>query len=101
MSGENLQGAFVFQAEEEPVYLAWSAFPKSGRSDPDHEHWIEDVRPGLIGPGILGALRKFGRDRTRVVVVGPSGPNPNGLGRLYPLRGLGLPDAELVEASGA
>ena len=107
LSGESLQGAVVFPAVGEPVYLTWSAFRKIGRSDPDdeREYWIEDLRPGLIGPGILAALRELALERARVGVVGLTSRNPMELEGCIPYGvwapvAAGLPDADFVEVSG-
>jgi Xaa-Pro dipeptidase len=72
VSGEAIQGAVVFPAEGEPVYLTWIAFRIVGRDDPqnDRQYWINDIRSGLIGPGIVAALGELGAAGHTVGVVG-------------------------------
>lgn len=72
VSGESIQGAVVFPADGEPIYLTWIAFRIVGRDDPQNhrEYWIRDIRSGLIGPGIVSALHELGVAGETVGVVG-------------------------------
>src|SRR5487761_1861044 len=72
VSGEAIQGAVVFPAEGDPVYLTWIAFRVIGRDDPqnDREYWIKDLRAGLIGPGVVSVLSELGLAGERIGVVG-------------------------------
>jgi Xaa-Pro aminopeptidase len=72
VSGEAIQGAVVFPAEGDPVYLTWIAFRVIGRDDPqnDREYWIKDLRAGLIGPGVVSVLSELGLAGERVGIVG-------------------------------
>lgn len=72
VSGESIQGAVVFPADGDPVYLTWIAFRIVGRDDPhnDREYWIKDIRSGLIGPGIVSVLGEIGAGGQTVGVVG-------------------------------
>ncbi len=72
VSGESLQGAVVFPADGEPIYLTWIAFRIVGRDDPqnDREYWIRDIRSGLVGPGIVSALNELGVAGETVGIVG-------------------------------
>lgn len=72
VSGESIEGAVVFPLEGEPIYLTWIAFRIVGRDDPqnDREYWIRDIRSGLIGPGIVDALKELGVTGDTVGIVG-------------------------------
>ncbi len=78
VSGESIQGAVVFPADGEPIYLTWIAFRIVGRDDPqnDREYWIRDIRSGLIGPGIVAALQELGVAGDTVGVVGLQSRGP-------------------------
>lgn len=72
VSGESIQGAVVFPAEGDPVYLTWIAFRVVGRDDPqnDREYWIKDLRAGLIGPGLVSVVKELGLANERIGIVG-------------------------------
>ena len=72
VSGEAIQGAVIFPAEGDPIYFTWIAFRVVGRDDVqnDREYWIRDVRSGMIGPGIVSALKELGAAGETVGVVG-------------------------------
>lgn len=78
LSGESIQGAIVFPADGEPIYLTWIAFRIVGRDDPQKEraYWIGDIRAGLIGPGIVSALKEVGAEGERVGVIGLQSRGP-------------------------
>lgn len=72
VSNEAIQGVVIFPAEGEPVYLTWIAFRVIGRDDPQNkrEYWINDLRAGPLGPGIVSVLRERGLASERIGVVG-------------------------------
>ena len=78
VSNESIQGVVVFPADGDPVHLTWNAFRILGRDDPgnDREYWIDDIRAGLIGPGIVAALTGAGLATERVGVVGLRNKSP-------------------------
>jgi Xaa-Pro aminopeptidase len=78
VSDEGIQGAVVFPAEGDPVYLTWIAFRVIGRDDPqnDRDYWIKDIRAGLVGPGLVSVLKELGMADERVGVVGLRSRNP-------------------------
>ncbi|MGH9296602.1 MAG: M24 family metallopeptidase [Acidimicrobiales bacterium] len=78
VSGEAIQGAVVFPASGDPVYLTWIAFRVIGREDPgnDREYWIKDIRAGLIGPALASTLKEMGITNERVGIVGLRSTGP-------------------------
>lgn len=86
LSGESIQGVVVMHATAPPVYLTWSPFRIIGRTDPGivGEYWIEDIRSGLIGPGIVDTLREMQLGSARVGVVGLASKNPMELEGIIP-----------------
>lgn len=72
VSDEAIQGAIVFPAEGDPVYLTWIAFRVIGRDDPqnDRDYWIKDIRAGLIGPGLVSVIKELGLANERIGIVG-------------------------------
>lgn len=106
LSGESVQGVVVFFVESPPIYLTWSAFRILGRSDPDNErrYWIDDIRAGLLGPGIVAALTERHLGGNRIGVVGVESRNPMELEGCVPYRVWkyvedAFPDVEFVEVS--
>jgi Xaa-Pro aminopeptidase len=106
LSGESIQGAIVFPAEGEPIYLTWIAFRIVGRDDPgkDREYWIRDIRAGLIGPGIVSALKEVGAENETVGVIGLQSRGPLELEGFVPYRVWqtvldGLPSTRFEEVS--
>ncbi|HVD03111.1 MAG TPA: M24 family peptidase [Candidatus Dormibacteraeota bacterium] len=107
LSNESLQGVVVFPSEGDPVHLTWSAFRIIGRSDPgnEREYWIDDIRAGLIGPGLVGVLKERHLESARVGVVGLTSRNPMELEGYVPFGvwshvAEALPKAQFVEVSG-
>ncbi len=78
VTGEAIQGAVVFPASGEPVYLTWIAFRVVGRDDPgnEREYWIKDIRAGLIGPALVSTLREMNLTTERVGIVGLNSRGP-------------------------
>lgn len=72
VSNEAIQGAVIFPVEGDPVYLTWIAFRVIGRDDPQNqrEYWINDLRAGPLGPGIVSAIKELGLTTERVGIVG-------------------------------
>ncbi len=72
VSNESIQGVVIFPAEGEPVHLTWIAFRVIGRDDPqnDRQYWIDDLRAGPLGPGIVSVLKERGLATERIGIVG-------------------------------
>lgn len=107
LSNESLQGVVMFPADGQPVHLTWSAFRIIGRSDLGNprEYWIDDIRSGLIGPGLVTLLEERHLDKARVGVVGLTSRNPMELEGYVPFGvwshvAEALPHAQFVEVSG-
>ena len=78
LSNESIQGIVVLPADRDPIYLTWSAFRIVGRTDPQNsrKYWIDDIRSGLLGPLVVGALTELGALSGRIGVVGVNSKNP-------------------------
>src|ERR1035441_1248854 len=78
VTNESIQGVVVFPADADPVHMTWNAFRILGRDDPgnDREYWIDDIRAGLIGPGIVAALTGAGLAAGRIRVAGLRNKSP-------------------------
>jgi len=107
VSGESIQGIVVMPASGEPVYLTWSPFRIIGRTDPGvvGAYWIDDIRSGLLGPGLVEALRGLELSSARLGVVGLTSKNPMELEGIIPWGVWShvveqLPSAEFVDISG-
>lgn len=107
LSGESIQGFVVMPASGEPIYLTWSPFRIIGRSDPDivGGYWIDDIRAGLLGPGIVSALQGIGASSGRIGVVGLASKNPMELEGIIPFQIWHhvlehLPSAGFIDVSG-
>jgi Xaa-Pro aminopeptidase len=73
LANEALDGLVVFPAREEPVYLTWTHHRITRRMAAnmrDIDFWIDDVRVGPFGPGIVTAVTALGAARGRIGVVG-------------------------------
>lgn len=108
VSDEQIQGAIVFPRSGEPVYITWSGFRIVGRDDPQNhrEYWIKDIRAGLIGPGIVQAIRDRGLASGRIGVVGLESQQPMELEGFIPYGVWSrvereLPGAQFVDVSPA
>lgn len=106
VSGESIQGAVVFPADGEPIYLTWIAFRVVGRDDAQNhrEYWIRDVRSGLIGPGIVETLKELGAAGETVGIVGLKSRGPLELEGFVPFSAWqtvldGLPSTRFEEVS--
>jgi len=63
----------IFPMIGEPVYLLWTANRVLIRLETDlrdEPWWMTDVRMGITGPGVVGALLEKGLDRAKIGVVG-------------------------------
>ena len=78
VSNESIEGAVIFPLDGEPIHLTWIAFRVVGRDDVgnDREYWIRDIRSGLIGPGIVSALKELKLEHETVGIVGLESKGP-------------------------
>lgn len=73
LANEALDGVVVFPARAEPIYLTWTHHRITRRMAAnmrDIEFWIDDVRVGPYGPGIVRAVTELGAAQGRIGVVG-------------------------------
>src|ERR1700691_1974852 len=106
LSNQSIQGIVVLPADRDPIYLTWSAFRIVGRTDPQNsrKYWIDDIRSGLLGPLVVGALTELGALSGRIGVVGVNSKNPMELEGFVPYAVWdhvlkAAPKAEFVELS--
>ena len=73
LANEVLDGVVVFPRRGDPVYLTWTLARYTRRlpaNMQDVRFWIDDVRIGPFGPGIVSVLTEKGLGGSRVGVVG-------------------------------
>ncbi len=73
LTNESFEGIVIFPMIGEPVYLLWTANRVLIRLETDLKDepwWLTDVRMGITGPGVVGALQEKGLDRAKIGVVG-------------------------------
>lgn len=106
VTNESIQGVVVFPAEGEPVHLTWIAFRVVGRDDPQNntEYWIDDLRAGPVGPGIVSVLKERGLATERIGIVGLTSRGPMELEGYIPHAlwskvAADLPGARFIEVS--
>ncbi|MFH9964678.1 M24 family metallopeptidase [Streptomyces mirabilis] len=76
LANEVLDGVVVFFAERDPVHLTWTHHRYTRRlaaNMRDVRFWIDDVRVGPFGRGVVQALTEEGLTSSRIGVVGMTG----------------------------
>jgi len=73
LSNESANGIVVFPLEGEPTYLCWAGtrvLRSKENAQRVENSWIEDVRVGASGPGVVAVLKERGFETQTVGVVG-------------------------------
>jgi Xaa-Pro aminopeptidase len=73
LTNEAFEGFVIFPLTGDPVYLLWTAnrvLIRLETSLKDEPWWVEDVRMGITGPGVVEALQDKGLDQAKIGVVG-------------------------------
>lgn len=76
LANEVLDGVVVFFADRDPVHLTWTHHRYTRRlaaNMRDVRFWIDDVRVGPFGRGVVQALTEEGLTSSRIGVVGMTG----------------------------
>ncbi|MER7930109.1 M24 family metallopeptidase [Streptomyces sp. NPDC096057] len=107
LANEVLDGVVVFFADRDPIHLTWTHHRYTRRlaaNMRDVHFWIDDVRVGPFGRGVVQALTEHGKTSSRVGVVGLTGSSAGELEGLvthmmweYVLKN--LPDAQFADVS--
>ncbi|MFJ9377242.1 M24 family metallopeptidase [Streptomyces sp. NPDC101455] len=107
LANEVLDGVIVFFADRDPIHLTWTHHRYTRRlaaNMRDVHFWIDDVRVGPFGRGVVQALTEYGKTSSRVGVVGLTGSSAGELEGLvthmmwdYVLKN--LPEAEFTDVS--
>jgi Xaa-Pro dipeptidase len=73
LTNEAFEGIVIFPLQGEPAYLLWTANRVLVRLETalkGEPWWVEDVRMGITGPGVVEALQDKGFDQAKIGVVG-------------------------------
>lgn len=79
VANEYIEGVAILPRDSAPVLLTWHqkmVIRRMGAKTDRGRFWIDDVRIGKYGPGVVAALSERGLARGRIGVVGLEVPEP-------------------------
>jgi Xaa-Pro aminopeptidase len=79
LTNDRTGGIVVFPMVGELVHLTWTAFDIAAHMESSlrgEASWLEDIRVGATGGGVVRVLKEKGLDRQRIGVVGLEGRAP-------------------------
>lgn len=79
VANEYIEGVALLPRASDPVLLTWHpkmVIRRMGSKTDRSRFWIEDVRIGKYGPGVVAVLKERGLARGRIGVVGLEVPEP-------------------------